>query len=90
MVGVAELGEGGGLPAEGGELACAGDRDHAGGLGARAAQHRPALMQPALCAPRNFDHARVLAVLAAGEVLAPRGVVAVVVSGFDQQPAPVS
>ena len=82
-------GRGGGLPAERGELAGAGDRDDAGGLAPLIGEHFPALMQPALGAPGDLDHARVLAVLAPGEAVTDRGAVAVVVGGLDEQPTGV-
>jgi len=50
----------------------------------------PALVQASLCAPSDLDHARVLALLAAGERLADARLVAVVVGGLDQQPAGVA
>ena len=78
--------EDGGLPAEGG----AGDRDDPGGLVTLCAQRCPALVQSALGAPSDLDHTRVLAALAAGELLADRRVVAIVVGGFDQEPARVA
>ena len=82
-------GEGGGLPAEGGELPGAGDRDDTGGLATLAGEDLPALVQPALGAPSDRDHARVLAVLAGGELVADRGLVVVVVGGLDEQAASV-
>ena len=60
----------GGLPAEGGELAGAGDRDDAGWLAAALTQVLPALVEPLRCSPGDRDQASVLAVLAAGEWLA--------------------
>ena len=65
--------EGGGLPAERGQLARERDRDHAGGLVALTAQHRPALMQTALRAPGDLDHPGVLAVLAARQAVTDAG-----------------
>ena len=53
------------------------------------AQELPALVQPALGAPGDLDHPRVLAVLAASQAVADGGPVAVVVGGLDQQPAGV-
>ena len=82
MVGVLSV-NGGGLPAERGKLAGAGDRDDAGGLAAGKAQVLPTLMHAALGAPRDLDHARVLAGLAARERLADARRVAVVVGGLD-------
>jgi hypothetical protein len=79
--------ERGGLPAEGGELAGAGDRDHAGGL-APAGEVVVALVQALLGAPGDRDHARVLAVLAAPEGDADRGAVTVVPGGLHEQSAP--
>src|SRR5215211_537247 len=79
----------GGLPEECGEFACAGDRDDAGGLAALRAQVLPALVEALLGAPGDRDHARVLALLAAGESFADRGTVAVMVGGLDQEAAGV-
>ena len=79
----------GGLPEERGEFARDGDRDHAGALFAFGVQVLPALVEPPLGAPGDFDHARVLAVLAAGELLADARRPAVVMGGFDQQRAGV-
>src|SRR6202012_5957618 len=65
------------------------DRDHSGWLAALPEQCLPALAQSALRAPADLDHARVLAGLAAGEVLPDGGLVAVVGGGFKRQPAGV-
>src|SRR5689334_4637094 len=81
--------QGGGLPAERGELACASDRDDTGGLAALPGQSVPALVQATLGAPGDLDHPRVLAVLAAREGVADGGLVAVVMSSLDQQSAAV-
>src|SRR5215211_6609764 len=78
--------KGGGLPAEGGELARDRDRDHAGGLAPPVSQLLPARVQAALGTPGDLDHAWVLAGLAAGEHVADSGRVAVVVGCLDQQP----
>ncbi len=88
MVGVCSV-KGGGLPAEGGELARAGDRDDARGLAPLAVKVLPALVQASLGAPGDLDDAWVLAGLAAGECLAAARRVAVVVGGLDEQPAGV-
>jgi hypothetical protein len=66
VVGVVSV-KGGGLPAERGELARAGDRDDAGGLAPLVVRVRPALVQAMLGAPRDVDRAWVLALLVAGE-----------------------
>jgi hypothetical protein len=76
------LGEGGGLPAERGELAGAGDRDDAGGLAALTGEDVPALVQASLGAPGDLDHPGVLGVLAAGEGPADGRLVVVVMGGF--------
>src|SRR5438034_14338 len=81
--------QGGGLPEEAGEFAGAGDRDDAGRFASVLAQVLPAAVEALLCAPGDRDHARVLAVLAAGERLADPRPAAVVVGGFDEQPARV-
>ena len=70
MVGVCSV-KRGGLPAERGELARAGDRDDAGGLAALVVQALPALVQAALGAPGDLDDARVLAVLGGARVSSP-------------------
>jgi hypothetical protein len=54
----------GGFPEECGELACAGDRDDAGGLAALVVQVLPAGVQAPLGAPGDLDDAGVVAVLA--------------------------
>src|ERR671922_1171113 len=79
----------GGLPAEGGELARARDRDGAGRLAAVLAQMRPTLVQAALRAPGDLNDARVLSGLAGGELAADARTAPVVVGGLDQQPARV-
>jgi hypothetical protein len=56
VVGVVSV-KGGGLPAERGELARAGDRDDAGGLAPLVVRVRSALMQAMLGAPRDVDRA---------------------------------
>lgn len=69
-------------------LARESDRDHAGGLAAVVVvQMLPACVQSALGAPGDRDYARVLAVPAARERLADVRLMAVVVSGLDEQPA---
>src|SRR3954467_1380226 len=80
MVGVWSV-KRGGLPAEGDELAGAGDRDDAGGLAALVVQVLPAGVQAPLGAPGDLDDAWVLAVLAGGERLADARRVSVVVGG---------
>jgi len=79
--------KGGCLPDEGGELARDGDRHHGNRL--VLAQVRPALIQPALRAPRNSDHARVLALLTPAEADPDRGLEAIVVGSLDEQAAGV-
>src|SRR5438876_865615 len=81
--------QGGCLPAERGELACARDRDGAGRLAALGTEVGPAGVQTSLRAPGDLDRARVLAGLASREALTDRGAPAVVVGGLDQQPARV-
>lgn len=56
--------QGRGLPAEGGELACAGDRDGPGWLAALLAEMDPALVKAALGAPGDLHDPGVLAALA--------------------------
>src|SRR4051812_50154554 len=84
MVGVWSV-KRGGLPAEGDELAGAGDRDDAGGLAALVVQVLPAGVQAPLGAPGDLDDAWVLAVLAGGERLADARRVSVVGGGLDEQ-----
>ena len=79
-----------GLPEERGEFACARDRDDTGGLAPLDVQVLPALVQASLGAPCDLDDAWVLAMLAACEGRADVWLVAVVVRGFDQQPACVA
>ena len=74
-------------PPKRGQLAGSSDRDDAGGLAALAGKHDPALMQSALRAPGDLHHSGVLAFLAACDRGPDRGVVAVVVSGLDEQSA---
>src|SRR5919197_1016866 len=87
VVGVRSDIERGGLPAERGELARDGDRDHAGGLASLVVQVPPAGVQAPLGAPGDLDHAWVLPGLAARECLADAWRVAVVLGGLDQQSA---
>src|SRR3954452_8787670 len=83
------LGGGGGLPAGADQLAGDGDRDYAGWLAAAFAPKLPAVVQPALDAPRVVDERGVLAALADREFAADRRGEAVVKRGLDQQPAGV-
>jgi hypothetical protein len=67
----------------------AGDRDDARGLAALASERVSALVKTALSAPRDLDHARVLAALATRDRATDRGLVAVVMGRHDEQPAGV-
>lgn len=80
----------GGLPAERGQLARDGDRHDVGVLAAAGVQVLPAGVQAPLGAPGAGDHAWVLVVLAALELEADGGAVAVVLGGLDEQPAGMS
>lgn len=81
--------ERGGLPAECGELACAGDRDDAGVFAAALTEVCPACVQTLLRAPGDLHDARVLAGLAGCDALADSGTVTVVVRRLDEQSARV-
>jgi hypothetical protein len=76
--------QGRGLPAERGELACAGDHHRSGSLAAGAREVRPALVKAALAAPRDLHDTRVLTGLACLEAQAHRWLVTVVMGGLDQ------
>src|SRR6266516_1702943 len=87
--GVAEWLLGRDRPDEVGELAGAGDDDFL--LRFAAAGHPlPALVEALLAAPGALDHGRVLAALAAGELVADGRPPAGVPGRFDQQPAGVA
>src|SRR5439155_26606706 len=73
-------------PDEAGELAGAGDDDLLVRLAA-AGHPLPALVEALLAAPGALDHDRVLAALAAGELVADLRPAARVPGGLDQQPA---
>ena len=80
----------GGLPEERGQLARAGDRDHAGRLASLVVEVLPAVVQTPLRPPGDLEHAWVLAMLAPGERLTDARRVAVVMGRLDQQPAGVA
>jgi hypothetical protein len=86
IVGVLRLVKGGGLPEERGELAGDGDRNDAGGFASLVVQTLPALVQASPRAPGDLDDARGSALLAASEGFGDRGLFAVVLGGFDEQP----
>jgi hypothetical protein len=80
---------GGNCPDEAGELAGAGDDDLLVGLAAR--RHSlPALAEALLAAPGALDDERVLAALAAGELVADFGPSACVPGCFDEQATDVA
>ena len=81
--------QGGGLPAERGELARAGNCDGPGVLAATSAEMGPARIHPLLSAPSDRSDTWVLAGLAGGDRLTDCRTVAVVVGGFDEEPAGV-
>ena len=83
------LGELADLPDEVRELAGEGDHDDVAGFAALEPQSLPLAVKALLAAPADLDRAGVLAALAGREGLVDRWLVAVVLRGFDQQPARV-
>ena len=75
----------GGLPAEAGQLAGERDDAHADGLAPLEHEVAPAAVKALLGAPGDIDHARVLAALAAPELVADPRRVAVVVGSLNEQ-----
>ena len=75
----------GGLPAKAGELAGERDDAHADRLAPLAGELVPAAVKTLLGAPGDIDHARVLAALAAPELVADPRWVAVVVGSLNEQ-----
>jgi hypothetical protein len=75
----------GGLPAEAGEFAGERDNAHPDRLAPLEHEVAPAAVKALLGTPGDIDRPRVLAALAAAELVADPGRVAVVVGGLDQQ-----
>src|SRR2546423_9421499 len=79
-------GQGGDLPAVGGEVAGDRDRDDPAGFVAGVFELAPAGVEPALCFPGDVDDLRRVSALAALERWADDGPAAVMPRGLDQQP----